>query len=570
MDEHSPLIESTSNSIAATPRAFNHTVRRSSIISSSLGSVGQFAQNPLAAGTSEYDANAIAVEERRLLEDNNLLPAPDKRRGSLWKDEQLDLATREEVQRVFEQAAQEGLIHTTHAKEMKVIIMSAIPMVLTFLLQYSLTVASIFSVGHLGKAELGAVSLGSMTASISGYAVCQGLSTCMDTLCAQAYGSKRYDLVGIHLQRCVYMLLLASIPVAFLWFFATPLLNFLVPDAEAELVYYAASYLRILIFGLPGYILFECGKRFTQAQGLFRAGTYSLLITAPTNMLLNYFLVWDKRFGFGFFGAPTAVVISDYLMALLLLLYVRYVDGWKCWNGFSRQAFVNWSPMIKLAIPGFVMVEAEYMAFEILTLASSYLGTSALAANSVASTVGSIAFQSPFALGIATSTRVANFVGSGLKEPGKIACYSGLTLGFFVGVLNAGIITSVRYKIGPLFTNDDDVIAIVGGLLPYIALYQIWDSSSGVLNGILRGQGRQKIGGWISIAGYYVVAIPLSLIFTFPLGLDLKGLWLGVCCGQFVLCVVEAYFIFTSNWDNVIQDAKSRSNADTVSSTSHV
>lgn len=58
-------------------------------------------------------------------------------------------------------------------------------MILTFLLQYSLPVASIFTVGHIGKTELGAVSLASMTASITGYAVYQGLATSLDTLCAR-------------------------------------------------------------------------------------------------------------------------------------------------------------------------------------------------------------------------------------------------------------------------------------------------------------------------------------------------------------------------------------------------
>lgn len=43
--------------------------------------------------------------------------------------------------------------------EAKTIIQYTAPMTLTLLLQYSLTTSSIFVVGHLGKQELGAVSL---------------------------------------------------------------------------------------------------------------------------------------------------------------------------------------------------------------------------------------------------------------------------------------------------------------------------------------------------------------------------------------------------------------------------
>ena len=66
----------------------------------------------------------------------------------------------------------------------------SIPLIITFLLQYSLTVASVFSVGKLGSNELAAISLSSMTANISGYAIIQGVSTCLDTLCAQSFGKK--------------------------------------------------------------------------------------------------------------------------------------------------------------------------------------------------------------------------------------------------------------------------------------------------------------------------------------------------------------------------------------------
>lgn len=48
-------------------------------------------------------------------------------------------------------------------------------LVLTLLLQYSLNMSSIVTVGRLGTAELGAVSFASVTANITGYAVYQGL-----------------------------------------------------------------------------------------------------------------------------------------------------------------------------------------------------------------------------------------------------------------------------------------------------------------------------------------------------------------------------------------------------------
>lgn len=75
--------------------------------------------------------------------------------------------------------------------------------------------------------------------------------------------------------------------------------------------------------------------------------------------------------------------------------------------------------MIKLALPGLVMVLAEYLAFEVLTLASSYFSVTHLAAQSVLTTLTALTFQIPFSISIAASTRVANLIGATLSDAAK-------------------------------------------------------------------------------------------------------------------------------------------------------
>lgn len=75
--------------------------------------------------------------------------------------------------------------------------------------------------------------------------------------------------------------------------------------------------------------------------------------------------------------------------------------------------------MVRLAIPGMIMVTAEWFAFEVLTVASGQLGTSYLAAQSVLVTLSSTTFQIPFPLSIAGSTRVANLIGAQLVGAAK-------------------------------------------------------------------------------------------------------------------------------------------------------
>lgn len=198
----------------------------------------------------------------------------------------------EEIDRKWEEAVTAGLINTTWRREARVIGRYSLPLMVTFLLQYSLTVASIFTIGHLGKEELGAVSLASMTVSITGNAVYSGLATSLDTLCAQAYGSGKRKLVGLQMLRMVYFLWVVTVPIAVLWYYSEYILAKIVPEKRvAEM---AGLYLKVALLGAPGFACFESGKRYLQAQGVFSASLWVLLVCAPLNAFMNWFFVWVR------------------------------------------------------------------------------------------------------------------------------------------------------------------------------------------------------------------------------------------------------------------------------------
>lgn len=384
--------------------------------------------------------------------------------------------------------------------------------------------------------------------------VYQGLATSLDTLCAQAYGSGRKKLVGLQMQKMVFFLWAISIPIIVLWFFADRILIRIVPEKEVAML--AGLYLKVVALGAPGYACFESGKRFVQAQGLFSASLYVLLICAPLNAVMNYVFVW--QFGWGFIGAPIAVAITDNLMPLFLFLYVYFIDGSECWNGVTTRALRNWGPMIKLALPGLLMVEAECLAFEVLTLASSYLGTTPLAAQSVLSTISSITFQIPFPVSISGSTRVANLIGATLVDAAKLSAKVSMIGAVIVGLLNMLLLSSLRYYIPYLFTSDEEVIELVAQVLPLCAAFQLFDALAANCNGILRGIGRQEIGGYVQLFCYYAIAMPISFGTTFGLNWGLFGLWSGVALALLLVSIIEAFFLTQTNWHRSVEDALRR------------
>lgn len=332
---------------------------------------------------------------------------------------------------------------------------------------------------------------------------------------------------------------------------------------EKEVARLAGLYLKIVLAGAPGYAAFEAAKRYVQAQGLFSASLYVLIICAPINAFLNWFLVWHLKIGF--IGAPIAVATTDNLLPLGLFIYVRFISksGMSCWNGFTRKAFSNWGPMIKLALPGVVMVEAEMVAFEILTFAASFFGTTALAAQSVLSTVSSTTYQIPFPLSIAGSTRVANLIGATLPDAARVATRVTITAAVIVGVFNVTILSAFKDSIPRLFTSDETVISLVSDVLPLCAAFQLFDALAACANGVLRGLGQQEVGGYVQLFCYYAIAMPLSFGTAFGAHWGIWGLWTGVALALGIVAAIEFTYLYGYlDWNKCVEEAQERNLAD--------
>ena len=71
----------------------------------------------------------------------------------------------------------------------------------THLLEYSLSIAAVVSIGHLSTTALAASTLGTMTAAVTGYSIIVGLASTLDTLLPSAWTSPQPQLVGLWTQR---------------------------------------------------------------------------------------------------------------------------------------------------------------------------------------------------------------------------------------------------------------------------------------------------------------------------------------------------------------------------------
>ena len=447
----------------------------------------------------------------------------------------------------------------TWLSETKLLTRYTLPMIGTYLLQYFYNLMIVLVCSRLSTDELAAVSLGITTSNIVGFAVFEGMATGLDTLCAQAYGAGNLRMVGTHMLRFTIIVHLVAVPIGALWLTSPWTLPYLVPsDALAR---DCGMYLQWSLIGVPGYAAFEAGKRFMQAQGNFTAGLMVLVLCLPLNIFLNWFLVFhlDLRIA----GAALAAAVTNAVRPAMLIVYAVYVnpETLQCWP-YSikwKQICEGWGPLIRFAIPGVVMTLAEWMAFEILTFATSYVNNPALAAQTFLVQSVNIVWHFAFSASVVASTRIGQLIGGGHLEAAKKVSRFSMTNALFIAVFDVTVFL-VLIEIAIQYLALEEVVSTtIARAMPITAAFTALDCMVTSVHGVVRGIGWQYIGGWVAVLVNYLWGLPLALVLEVgPPKLGLPGLWIGETSGFVLIFIIEGLIVKMRSWSRVVEEARLR------------
>ncbi|KAF9525724.1 MATE efflux family protein [Crepidotus variabilis] len=449
--------------------------------------------------------------------------------------------------------------------ELCILVRYAFPIFGTHILEYSLVVVSVVSIGHISTTALAAISLGSMTASVSGFSIIQGMVSALDTLLPSAWTSPQPHLVGLWSQRMTVVMTVCLIPTFFIWFNAKSILLFL--KQEPEVANLAAIYLRWVSLGLPAYA-FNCIsrypiRRYFQSQGLFAVPTRIVTVVAPINALLNWLLVWGPApVRLGFIGAPIATALSFNLISLLSILYGIFYAPKTAWYPLSMRMFTSLGVLFRLGLSGVIQTASEWWAWELAALAASLLGPTALATQSVVLVSASTIFQAPFALSVATSVRIGNLLGQANAARAKLACNTSILLSITLALFTSSFFLAFRNQWALMFNDDPEVVRLTASIMPLVGLFQVFDGVSAVTGGILRSRGKQFLGAMLNLSAYYIFGIPLGVYLAFGTGtgrgMGLHGLWLGLTFSLVYCALFGTWFCVTADWDKEVTKVQDR------------
>ncbi|RDB18717.1 hypothetical protein Hypma_014757 [Hypsizygus marmoreus] len=440
---------------------------------------------------------------------------------------------------------------TVFWEEMRILTRYAVPVFGTHLLEFSLVMVSVISIGHLSTTALAAISLGSMTANVTGLSIIQGFTSALDTMLPSAWTSPQPQLVGLWTQRMVIVMAVLLIPMYLVWFNAENLLLFLKQDPEVARL--AALYLKWVSIGLPAYAFNCISRRYFQSQGLFAVPTQIIFVVAPINVLLNYLLVWGPApIRLGFIGAPIATAISFNLVSIMSIAYGMIYVPRTAWYPLSRRMFTSLGVLVHLGLAGVGQTASEWWAWELVALAASFLGPVALATQSVLLVSASTTFQAPFALGVATSVRIGNLLGEGKAQRAGIASNTAIVMALVLSAASSAMFMVFRNQWAYLFNNDEEVVSLVASILPLVALFQVFDGNSAVTSGILRARGKQVTGALLNLSSYYIIGIPFGMWLAFSWDMKLHGLWIGLTVSLVYCAVFGTLLCVRTDWDREV------------------
>lgn len=204
---------------------------------------------------------------------------------------------------------------------------------------------------------------------------------------------------------------------------------------------------------------------------------------------------------------------------------------------------------------------AKQWAFEIVALAAGRLGTVSLASQSVVMTTDQVLNTIPFGIGVATSTRVGNLLGSRDAHGASLTAKTAAVLSIAAGAAVMAIMLAVKDSYAKIFSDDTAVVTLTAQVMPLVALFQIADGLNGSCSGALRGMGRQHIGAVVNLVSYYFGALPLGIWLAFH-GWGLKGLWVGQCLALYIVGIAEWGLVARSDWEGQVRRAFERMDVD--------
>ena len=428
-----------------------------------------------------------------------------------------------------------------------------LPMALQNLINVGVTAADVIMLGKVGETVLSGASLAGQLQWIMNlmfFGICSGASV----LAAQYWGKKDLDaierIIGISLKYAlgvsvIFTLIALLIPRQVLMLFTT----------EEAVIMEGMRYLRIICFS---YILTAITMVYLNIirsieKVVISTVVYSLSLI--TNIILNYTLIYGN-FGMpalGIRGAAIATLVARTLEVSIVFFYAFRINKdlrMHVGNIFKKDALLG-ADFRKYAFPVIlneIMWGAGYSAN---TAIIGHLGSSAVAANSVAHTIRQLSMVVAFGVANSAAVMIGKSIGEKKEEDAREYAAKFTRLCIYTGVAGMILILAISPFTVKYMGMGDGTSNLMSYFLFVMSVYVIGQAiNSTMVVGIFRSGGDTKFGLILDITTMWGCSILLGAVAAFVFHFPVKIVYLFIMSDEIIKIPICMWRYRSKKWLN--------------------
>ncbi|QGQ97996.1 MATE family efflux transporter [Paenibacillus psychroresistens] len=414
-------------------------------------------------------------------------------------------------------------------KDSKLILLLALPSILSFATVTLTGTISLIMVGQLGALVIAVVGVSNII-MYNGWALFSGTGLTVNYLVAQNYGAGELKKAVERTYIALYFCIIVAVLLVIAGFYAPGAVLRLM-GGNTELVNAGEAYLGIRFFAMAFSVASFVLQGFFRGIGDTRTPLVLAIVGNAAMVFFTYSLTYG-HLGFPKLGLPgagwaffigEALIFAGSLYVFLVRLHARF--GTRSRVVISRaEARLILTESGKLGVQEFATSAAMF----IFTMFVTRLGTTALASNEVALNVMSFGFMPAFAFSATATILVGQAVGRG--DPLQARKYGTETA--ILGSIFLLILGTIEFfladGIARIYTSDPQVQELAARLIRVSAFLQLFDGLYNFYAGGLRGIGDTTFMVKASFLINWLIFVPLAYVLTFMLDMGSMGTWIAL------------------------------------------
>lgn len=437
---------------------------------------------------------------------------------------------------------------------LKVMFLLSFPVMISQLLYTLYHLADTFWLGHLPPTESGEAVAGlqiSWPVIWFLIALSFGFGIAGVALVSQYTGAGEKKNANMIASQMLSLSIIFGLIVAVFGFMLTP---YLVPliTKSATVTRTAITYMRLIFWGIPFMFITFTFQSILSAKGDTITPMYINLFTVTLNVILDPFLIfgWWHFPYLGVLGAALATIICQGIAASIsIYLLFKGTKGIKITLNGLIPIWKWLKKIFKIGLPAAIGHSTTAFGFVLVMAIIGRVDNpeTVIAAYGVGDKLINIVFIVVDGLGTGIMTLIGQNLGANLTGRVEKIAKKSLQLVFFITLLEAALVFSLRIPLFKLFIPDRPDIITEG--IHFLTIFTLGIPFFGLIGAVMalfRGSGHNVQPMIMDMIRLWGLRIPLAYFLGNQFGST--GIWWGMTLSNIITVIVALFFYFQGGW----------------------